>query len=121
MKNDEVRKHVLGFMYAERLKSALLIAGQLLVALSDLEKEERAGGFKIFAAFVKAAGNEMRLAANVMGTSDWDALSGRLNVTEGYARLGQMEAAQEELSRSLSRVTTLSAHAMTPLRSAGLV
>ena len=121
MKGDELRKDILGFMYAERVKSALIIAGQLLDALSDLAQEERAGGLKMFASFVNGAGNEMRLAANVMAASDWDGLRGQLNVTEGYVRLGQMEAAREELSRSLSLVTTLGSHAMTSLRSAGLL
>ena len=121
MKGDELRKHILGFMYAERVKSALIIAGQLLDALSDLAEEERAGGLKMFASFIKGAGNEMRLAANVTSASDWDGLSGQLSLTEGYARLGQMESAREELSRTLSRVTTLGAHAMTSLRNAGLL
>ena len=93
MKGEELRKHILGFMYAERVKSALIIAGQLLDALSDLAEGERAGGLKMFASFVKGASNEMRIAANIMAASDWDGLSGQLSLTEGYARLGQMEAA----------------------------
>ena len=121
MKGEELRKHILGFVYAERVKSALIIAAQLLDALSDLAEGERAGGLKMFASFVKGASNEMRIAANIMAASDWDGLSGQLSLTEGYARLGQMEAAREELSRSLSRVTTIGAHAMTSLKNAGLL
>ena len=118
MNSEGVRRNILGFMYAERLKSALIIAGLLLDVLPDLNEGERSGGLKIFGSFVRGVGNEMKLAANVMGGSDWDGLSGQLNLMEGYARLGQMEAARQELSQSLSRVTTLGGRAMASLKKA---
>ena len=118
MKGEKLRENILGFMYAERLKSALIIAGQLLDVLLDLNEGERSGGFKMFGSFVRGVGNEMKLAANVMAGSDWDGLSGQLDLMEGYARLGQMEAARQELSQSLSRVTTLGGRAMASLEKA---
>ena len=121
MKSEGVRKNILGFMYAERLKSALIIAGQLLDVLPDLSEGERSGGMKILGSFVRGVGNEMKLAANVMERADWDGLSGQLDLVEGYARLGQMEAARQELSQTLSRVTTLGASAMTSLKNANLL
>jgi hypothetical protein len=121
MKGQGIKSSILGFMYAERLKSALIVAGQLLDVLADLNEGERLGGLKMFNAFVRGVGNEMRLAANVMGGSDWDGLSAQLNLMEGYARLGQLEAARQELSQTLSRVTTLGGRAMTSLRNADLL
>jgi hypothetical protein len=118
MNSEGVRRNILGFMYAERLKSALIIAGQLLDVLPDLNEGERPGGLKMFGSFVRGVGNEMQLAANIMGGSDWDGLSGQLDLMEGYARLGQMEAARQELSQSLSRVTTLGGRAMASLKEA---
>ena len=121
MNSEGVGRNILGFMYAERLKSALIIAGQMLNVLLDLDQGERSGGLKMFGSFVREVGNEMRLAATVMGGSDWDGLSGQLDIMEGYVRLGQMEAARHELSQSLSRVTTLGASALTSLKRAGLL
>ena len=121
MNNEGVRTNILGFMYAERLKSALIIAGQLLDDLSYLTEGERAGGLKMFGSFVRGVGSEMRLAGKVMTTTDWEGLSGYLNLMEGYARLGQIESAREELSRTLSRVTTLSGRAMLSLKNSGLL
>ena len=121
MKGEGVRRNILGFMYAERLKSALIIAGQLLDVLPDLNEGERPGGLKMFGSFVRGVGNEMKLAANVMEESDWDGLSGQLDLMEGYARLGQMEAARQELSQNLSRVTTLGGRAMVTLEKAGFL
>ena len=121
MNSEGVKRNILGFMYAERLKSSLIIAGQLLDVLPDLSEGERSGGMKILGSFVRGVGNEIGIAAHVMGGSDWDDLSGQLNLMEGYARLGQMEAARQELSQTLSRVTTLGAGAMTFLKNAGLL
>ena len=115
------RKNILGFMYAERLKSALIITGQLLNALGDFKEGERAGGLKMFSFFIKAATSEMQLAARVMENSDWHDLSKQLNLIEGYTRLGQREAARQEVSHTLSRVTTLGARAMTSLKEEGLL
>ena len=121
MQGEGTTKNILGFMYAERLKSALLVTGQLLNALGDFQEGERAGGLKMFSFFLKAATSEMRLAARVMEYSDWHDLSKQLDLIEGYTRLGQMEAAREELSHTLSRVTSLGARAMTSLKEEGLL
>ena len=121
MKGEGVRRNILGFMYAERLKSALIIVGQLLDVLPDLNEGERSGGLKMFGSFVRGMGNEMRLAANVMGGSDWDGFSGQLNLMEGYVRRGQLEAARQELSQTLSCVTTLGASTMASLKRCGLL
>jgi hypothetical protein len=121
MNSEGVRRNILGFMYAERLKSVLIIAGQLLDVLADINEGERSGGLKMFGSFVRGVENEMKLATNVMGGSDWDGLSGQLNLMEGYARLGQLEVARQELSQSLSRVTTLGGRAMNSLKKADLL
>jgi hypothetical protein len=121
MKVEGTKKNILGFMYAERLKSALIITGRLLDALEDLKEGERAGGLKMFSLLIKGVTGEMQLAANVMEDSTWGGLSGQLNLMEGYARLGQMEAARQELSQNLSRVTTLSGRAMIYLKEADLL
>jgi hypothetical protein len=121
MEIKEAKKSILAFMYAERLKSALIITGQLLDGLGDLKEGERPGGQKIFSFFIKGVTGEMRLAASVMKNSDWHGLIGQLNLMEGYARLRQMEAARQELSHTLSRVTTLSRRAMTYLKEADLL
>jgi hypothetical protein len=121
MEIELAKKNILAFMYAERLKSVLIITGQLLDVLGDLKEGERAGGLKMFNSFIRGVTSEMRLATNVMDDLNWDGLSGQLNLMEGYARLGQMEAARQELSHTLSSVTTLSGRAMTYLKEADLL
>jgi hypothetical protein len=120
MSSKEIKRHIMSFMYAERLKSALIVAGEMLTVLGGLDEGELSGGLKVIGSFVRGVGGEMRLTANVMGSADWKGLSDQLNLMEGYARLGQMESARQELSRTLSRVTTLSGRAMISLEKAGL-
>ena len=121
MERKGAKKNILAFMYAERLKSTLIITGQLLDALGDLKEGEREGGLKIFSSFLKGVIGEIRVAVNVMEYMHWDSLSRQLNLMEGYARLGQMEEARKELSHTLSSVTTLSGRAMTYLQEADLL
>jgi hypothetical protein len=118
---EEVRQDILVFMYAERLKSALIVAGELVDVLADLGSTERSGGLKVFGSFVRAVGGEIRLAAHVVGSQDLQKLDERLKLVEGYVRLGQMEVARQELSRTLSSVTTSSGYAMTSLKDKGLL
>ena len=121
MNTLESKNQIMSLVYAERLKSALIVAGQLLDVLADLEEGERSGGLKMLGCYVSGVGGEIRLAANVMGAPDWKSLRGQLNLIEGYARLGHLETARQELSRTLSQVTTLSGRAMSSLKSAGLL
>jgi hypothetical protein len=121
MSTEELKKDVIGFMYAERLKTILLIGGQMLDVVGGLDETERSGGLKMLGAFVSAASSEMNLIAGVMGDQNYRGLDDQLKLVEGYARLGQMEAARQELSRTLTKVTTLSSYAMTSLRNAGLL
>lgn len=121
MKSEAAKREIIGFMYAERVKSALIVAGQLLDVLAGLDEKDRPGALKMLGSFVRAVGSEMRLAANIMDDPDWNALGSQLNLMEGYARLGQMETAKQELSRTLSQITTLSGRAMHTLQNLGLL
>ena len=53
MKGQKLREKILGFMYAERLKSVLIIAGLMLDVLPDLNEGGRSGGLKMFGSFVR--------------------------------------------------------------------
>ena len=121
MNSGEVKKDILAFVYAERLKAALLTTGQLLDALAGLSDMERQGALKMLSSFGKAVGADMRLAARVLEAHEWRGLDAQFDLVEGFARLGKMEAARKELSRTLSQVTTLSGRAMTSLKDAGLI
>ena len=121
MNTEPMKRDILGFMYSERMKWALLAVSQMLDTFEDLDERERPTAVKMLASFVKAVTGEMRLIASVMDDGDWLRLAGQIDLMEGYVRLGQTDPARQELSRTISKVTTLSGQSMTSLRKAGLL
>ena len=90
-------------------------------SFEDLNEQERPIALNILATFVRAVRSEMTLVANVMEDRIWQTLGGKIELMEGYIRLGQMDAARQELSRTISKVTTQSGQAMNSLEKAGLI
>jgi hypothetical protein len=121
MSGDQERREILAFAYGERLKSALLTLNQLLETLATVHGLERQGALVMLASFIRALTGDLRLAAKIVGSPELQGLDGKLELVEGFVRLGEMTPAQEELSRALSRITTVSGRAMAALKSVGLL
>lgn len=121
MSGAGVRRDILTFAYAERLKAALLTTGRLLQVTARLSGEKRQGALEMLSAYTGAVTAEMRLAANVTGAGQWRGLDTQFELVEGNVRLQHLEAAQQELARVLSRVTTVGARAMTSLQEGGFL
>ena len=56
---DNSRQAILLFHFADRLKSELLIASQLLTALLQLQGQEQEGGKRLFLDYFKAVEREV--------------------------------------------------------------
>jgi hypothetical protein len=121
MSGDQERREILAFAYGERLKSALLTLNQLVETIATVHGLERQGALVMLASFVRAVRGDVRLAARILGRDELQGLDGKLELVEGFVRLGEMTPAREEISRALSRVTTASGRAMAALKSAGLL
>jgi hypothetical protein len=121
MSRDQERSEILAFAYGERLKSALLTLDQLLETLASIHDRERQGALVMLASFIRALTGDLMLAARIIGGSELHGLDRKLELVEGFVRLGEMTSAREEISRALSRVTTVSGRAMAALRGAGLL
>jgi hypothetical protein len=121
MSGDQERREILAFAYGERLKSALLTLNQLLETVATVHGLERQGALVMLASFIRALTGDLRLAATIVGSPELQGLDNKLELVEGFVRLGEMTPAREELSRALSRVTTVSGRAMAALRSVGLL
>ncbi|MDH4205270.1 MAG: hypothetical protein OEV45_07060, partial [Desulfobacteraceae bacterium] len=59
------RKAIFIYMYAERIKSELIIASNLLATMDGLEGNERLGAEKIMASYLEALAGEIRIAQHV--------------------------------------------------------
>ena len=121
MNKEPMKRDILGFMYSERMKWALLTASLMLDSFEDLNEQERPIALNILSPFFKAVRSEMTLVANVMEDRIWQTLGGKMDLMEGHIRLGQMDAARQELSKTISKVTTVSGQAMMSLQGEGLL
>jgi len=57
-----IRKAVICFQYGERIKSELIISTKLLMKISELEGDERAGAEKIVLSFLDSLIGEINLS-----------------------------------------------------------
>ena len=121
MTREEERREILAFTYGERLKGELLAVGQLLDTIAGLQGAERQGALTLFRTVTATVAGDLRLAARVLGSDDLRGADASIELVEGFVRLVQMQAAREELSTLLSRVTTVSGRAMAALRGKGLL
>lgn len=75
---SEVKKAIIVFHYAEKIKSNLILTTSLLEVLSNMRDEEIAGAEKLLVAYFKALVQEVNIAANASGVSGFQNVSAKL-------------------------------------------
>jgi hypothetical protein len=100
---DLIRK----FEYAEKLKSEVSIANQLLEKVIGLKDDELIGGQKVVEAYLNSLMMEIKLAQNVLGSKAIFARTNR-KLTEAIGRINLREYDEARLcfSEALTDVTT---------------
>ncbi|MGZ4891659.1 MAG: hypothetical protein ACXV2B_05300, partial [Halobacteriota archaeon] len=100
---DLIRK----FEYAEKLKSEVSIANQLLEKVVGLKDDELIGGQKVVEAYLNSLMMEIKLAQNVLGSKVIFARTTR-KLTEAIGRINLREYDEARLcfSDALTDVTT---------------
>ena len=109
---DLIRK----FEYAEKVKSEVSIANQLLEKLVGLKDDELIGGQKIAEAYLNAVMMEIRLAQNVLGSKVIFARTTR-KLTEAIGRINlkEYDDARQCFGEALTDVTTSCAESLDAL------
>ncbi len=115
------RKAIFIYMYAERIKSELIIASNLLTTMDGLEGNERLGAEKIVASFLEALAGEIRIAQHVERTMNF--IGAERKIMEAIGKIGLHERSDinQCISEALSLVTTCSSGAMKVLMSRQLI
>ena len=115
------RKAVLTYMYAERIKSELIIASGLLATLDGLEGNVRLGAEKMMASFLEALAGEIRIAQHVERSMNF--IGAERKIMEAMGKIKRSERSEINLciSEALSLVTTCSSGAMKVLMSRQLI
>ena len=98
----------LRFLYAERLKSNLLVVSRALERVGGLKGEGLAGGREVCRGAFAGLRNEVSLAAHYFAAQELQPLEIKLREAEGNMELGECEKALRCLGQGLSEVTNLS-------------
>ncbi len=115
------RKAILTYMYAERIKSELIIASNLLTKMDHLEGNERLGAEKMMVSLLEALANEIRIAQHVERSMNFIGAERRIMEAMGKITLQDKLEVNKCISEALSLITTCSAGAMKVLMSQQLI
>jgi hypothetical protein len=115
------RKVILTYMYAERIKSELIIASDLLTTMGGLEGNERMGAEKMMESFLEALAGEIRIAQHVERSMNFIGAERKIMEAIGMVKLHEISEINQCISEALSLITTCSAGAMKVLMSQQLI
>jgi hypothetical protein len=117
----DTRKAILTYMYAERIKSELIIASNLLATMDSLEGDEREGAEKMMESFLEALAGEIRIAQHVERSMNFIGAERKIMEAIGKIKPHEKLEVNQCVSEALSLVTTCSAGAMKVLMSQQLI
>ena len=115
------RNAILLFMYSERIKSELLIASELMTALSSMDGREREGGVRVMTRFLEALVLEIRIAYGTEKSVNFLGAEKKVLEAIGKMRLAETADINRYISEALSFVTTASQRVMEVLEARDLL
>jgi hypothetical protein len=115
------RQAILLFHFADRLKSELLVASQLLTALLQLKGQEQEGGKRLFLDYFKALEREMGLGAALIDEQDMIRIRTVFTGLTGMVDSNMLTEIQTHLTWIISTMTTYAQRAMEYLLKEGLL
>jgi hypothetical protein len=119
--SQELKRAVVCFQHAERIKSELIIASKLLDRISTLSGDELTGASKLYSYFLEALEGEINIARNVVGLEDFEKAGKKLGEAADKAYYFQYEEAMSLLSEAMSSITTSGQKAAEVLKEKGLL
>lgn len=115
------RKAILTYMYAERIKSELIIASNLLSTMGCLDDNGRMGAEKMMESFLEALAGEIRIAQHVERSMNFIGAERKIMEAIEKVKLHEISGINQCISEALSLITTCSAGAMKVLMSQRLI
>lgn len=115
------REAILLFHFADRLKSELLIASQLLACLMQLQGQEREGGKRIFLDYFRALEREIGLGQALIPDQDMVRVLTVMKGLTGMVDSNLLADIQNHLTWVITNMTTFAHRAMEFLLKEGLL
>jgi hypothetical protein len=118
---SEIRKAIVVFHYAEKIKSNLILTVSLLEALDSIGKEEISGAEKLLLAYLNALIGEVNIAANASGLLGFRNVSAKLEEAVGQTKQHNYADAMKLVSEAIPIATTNGNQAAETLKEKGLI
>jgi FAD synthase len=112
---------IIGYQFAERIKTALIIGSRMLTVLETLKEQEFEVGKKMMAAFFDALSIETGLAFNATGMKEFELVDDKVNQIRRRIDERDLEEAHATLGAAVSRATTACERTMRVLIEKGLM
>jgi len=109
------------FVYAEKLKSDLILTASLLEVLKDMTDEEIAGAEKLLIAYLNALNREANIARNVSGVRSFQEASLNIDKVVEQVKQHNYADATKLVSKAISLVTTSGHQAVHTLKEKDLI
>jgi len=103
---SEIKKAILIFHYAEKIKSNLILTFSLLEVLNTMKDEEMVGAEKLLVAYLNALIREVNIAANASEVQGFQDVSAKLDEAVEQTKKHNYGGAMKLVSDAISITTT---------------
>jgi hypothetical protein len=115
------REAILGFHLADRMKSELMFASNLLQSVKQMTGAEALGARRLFMDFLKYLDPEITLCQSVISDSEMTRLKTVFTGLRGLVAEGQLDEVQSHFTWMISIMTTYAQRAMEYLHKQNLL
>jgi len=116
-----MKNEIIGYQFAERIKSALIISSKMLLVLETLTGNEFEGAKKVMFAFFDALSSETALAFNATGMQEFERVEETVKQAKKRIEEGDFQEAHATLGSTVSHATTACDRTMRALMEEGLM
>jgi len=103
---SEIKKAIVVFHYAEKIKSNLILTFSLLDVLNTMKDEEMVGAEKLLVAYLNALIREVNIAANASEVQGFQDVSAKLDEAIKQTKQHNYANAMKLVSEAISITTT---------------
>jgi len=118
---SEIKKAIVIFHYAEKIKSNLILTTSLLEVLNSMGDEEILGAEKLLVAYFNALVQEVNIATNVSGVQGFQDVNAKLGEAIEQTKKHDYANAMKLVSEAISITTTNGNKAAETLKEKGLI
>ena len=116
-----MRDKIIGYSFAERIKSELIIGSKLLMVMETLKGEELEGAKKLMMTFLDVLFAETRIASNVTRIEEFGLVEEKMTLVKREIDEEAYQEANVNIGRATSHATTACERMMRALMENGLM